>query len=115
MWPCEVAVRREPLAQACSQLADLYANTAHIVEFGLLESSDRQIWEFAKTNNYVIVTTDSDFYELAMTVGPPPKVIWLRRWVHPTKDAERVLRRQAIRISEFASDPELAVLVLDHE
>src|SRR5689334_15526234 len=92
------------------QLADLYPDSAHVVAFALLESPDYQIWEFAKTGNYIVVTTDSDFYELATTVGPPPKVIWLRRWAHPTKDAERVLRREAIRISEFGADPELAVL-----
>ncbi len=61
------------------------------------------------------MTADSDFYELATSIGPPPKVVWLRRWVHPTSDGERVLRREAIRITEFASDPELAVLVLDRD
>jgi hypothetical protein len=34
---------------------------------------------------------------------------------HPTRDAERVLRREAIRITEFAADPELGVLVLDRD
>ena len=61
------------------------------------------------------MTADSDFYELAMTIGPPPKVVWLRRRTHPTVDGERVLRREAIRITEFAADPELAVLVLDRD
>jgi hypothetical protein len=32
------------------------------------------------------VTADSDFYELATTIGPPPKVACLRRWTHPTRD-----------------------------
>jgi predicted nuclease of predicted toxin-antitoxin system len=61
----------------------------------------------------VIVTTDADFYELATMIGPPPKVVWLRRWRHPTSDAERILRRDAVRITDFFSDPELGVLVLD--
>ncbi len=47
----------------------------------------------------------------ATTIGPPPKVVWLRRWMHPTRDAERVLRREAIRITEFAAGPELGILV----
>jgi predicted nuclease of predicted toxin-antitoxin system len=63
----------------------------------------------------VIVTTDTDFYELATTIGPPPKVVWLRSWAHPTEDAEQVLRREAIRITQFAADPELVVLVLDRD
>jgi predicted nuclease of predicted toxin-antitoxin system len=82
---------------------------------GLLETPDREVWEYAKTRDFVIVSTDSDFYDLATTLGPPPKVVWLRRWAHPTRDAERVLRRDAIRITEFAADPELGVLVLDRD
>jgi predicted nuclease of predicted toxin-antitoxin system len=79
----------------------------------LAEQPDREIWEFAKSRDFAIVSTDSDFYELATTIGPPPKVIWLRQWTHPTSDAERVLRRDAIRITEFLADPELSVLVLN--
>jgi predicted nuclease of predicted toxin-antitoxin system len=95
------------------RLAELYPESAHVAEFDLLESADREIWEFAKSGNFVIVSTDADFYELATTIGPPPKVVWLRRWTHPTRDAEQVLRREAIRMTEFAADPELAVLILD--
>jgi predicted nuclease of predicted toxin-antitoxin system len=97
------------------RLAELYPESAHVAEFGLLESPDREIWEFAKAGNFVIVSTDADFYALATTIGPPPKVVWLRRWTHPTRDAERVLRREAIRMTEFAADPELAVLILDRD
>lgn len=81
----------------------------------MLRSPDREIWEFARARGFVIVSTDSDSYELATTLGPPPKVVWLRRWTHPTRDAERVLRREAIRITEFLADPELGVLVLDRD
>jgi predicted nuclease of predicted toxin-antitoxin system len=95
------------------RLAKLYPNSAHVVEFGLVEHSDREIWEFAKAANFIIVSTDSDFYDLATNIGPPPKVIWLRRWTHPTRDAEEVLRRNAVRITSFAADPEPALLVLD--
>ena len=97
------------------RLAELYADSAHVVEFDLLERPDRDIWEFAKAEDFVIVSTDSDFYELATTIEPPSKVEWLRRWAHPTVDAERILRREALRITEFSTDPELGVLVLDRD
>jgi predicted nuclease of predicted toxin-antitoxin system len=97
------------------RLAELYPESAHVAEFELLESPDREIWEFAKSRDFIIVTTDSDFYELATTIGPPPKVIWLRRWTHPTRDAEWVLRREAVRITELSTDPELGVLILDRD
>src|SRR5215471_7422461 len=114
-WLCETVVRREPFAQTSRPSRGVVPGSAHVVEFDLLESLDREIWELAKASGFVIVSTDSDFYELATTIGPPPKVIWLRRWTHPTRDAERILRREAIRITEFSADPELGVLVLDHD
>ena len=60
------------------------------------------------------MTADCDFYELATTLGPPSKVVWLRTR-HPTKDAERVLRRDAIRIMEFGAHPELGAFTLDSD
>ena len=85
----------------------------HVAEAGLIERPNGEVWEFAKVNGYLIVSADSDFYELATTIGPPPKGIWLRRWMHPTKDAEDLLRFNALRITEFERDPELGVLILD--
>ena len=81
----------------------------------LLARPDKEIWAFANQGGFVIVSTDADFYELATTLGPPPKVVWLRRWTHPTRDAEFVLRRDAIRLTEFVADPDLGILVLDRE
>ena len=98
-----------------ARLADLYPESVHVAEASLPASSDRDVWEYAKARGFIIVSADSDFYELATTIGPPPKVVWLRRWTHPTRDAEEVLRREAIRITQFADDPELGVLVLDRD
>ena len=39
---------------------------------------DKQIWEFAKLNDYTIVTQDSDFNDLNILFGFPPKIIWVR-------------------------------------
>ncbi len=98
-----------------ARLAELYPGSAHVADFDLLATSDREIWAFAQQEGFVIVSTDADFYELATTLGPPPKVVWLRRWTHPTRDTEFVLRRDAIRLTEFAADPDLGILVLDRE
>jgi len=97
------------------RLADLYAGSVHVADVQLLHTADREIWEFAKRGDFIVVSADSDFYELATTLGPPPKVVWLRNWIHPTRDAERVLRREAIRITEFAADTELGLLVLQRD
>jgi predicted nuclease of predicted toxin-antitoxin system len=94
------------------RLADLFPGSTHPALAVLLQSPDTAIWEYAKAGDYSIVTADADFYELATTFGPPPKVIWLRGCDYPTAVAERLIRGQAIRVTEFLEDPDRAVLIL---
>ncbi len=72
------------------RLADLFPGSTHVALAGLLHCPDTTIWEHAKAGDYTIVTADADFYELATTFGPPPKVIWLRGCDYPTAVAERL-------------------------
>jgi predicted nuclease of predicted toxin-antitoxin system len=94
------------------RIADLFPDSAHVGSEGLLQAPDSVVWEYAKTHDFSIVTADADFYELATTLGPPPKVVWLRGCDYPTAVAEELIRSQAIRIAEFLEEPERAVLIL---
>lgn len=94
------------------RLADLFPGSSHAAFEGLLQSPDTSVWSYAKSRGFAIVTADADFYELATTLGPPPKVIWLRGCDYPTSVAERLIRSQAIRVAEFLRDEEQGVLVL---
>ena len=94
------------------RVVDLFPESAHLIDVGLLQATDSAIWEFAKANGFCIVSADSDFYEFAAANGPPPKVIWLKGCDYPTEVAEELLRGQAIRIAEFLNEPEVAVLIL---
>jgi len=55
-----------------------YPGSTQVALLKLDASSDRQIWEYAKINDYLIVTRDSDFHELNTLYGSPPKIIWLK-------------------------------------
>jgi predicted nuclease of predicted toxin-antitoxin system len=94
------------------RILDLFPDSTHVEEHDLIQIPDFAVWEFARANGYAIVTADADFYELATSSGPPPKVIWLRGCDYPTAVAEELIRSQAIRITEFLEDAERAVLVL---
>jgi predicted nuclease of predicted toxin-antitoxin system len=98
-----------------TRLADLYPGSRHLADVSMLEAPDAAVWAFAKAAGFVIVTADSDFFEIATALGPPPQVIWLRRWAHPTRDAEQILRREAVRIANFEADSEAGILVLDRD
>lgn len=59
-------------------LPDYYSDSSHVKNENLIDVIDKQIWEFAKSNHYTIVTQDSDFNDLNSLYGFPPKIIWIR-------------------------------------
>jgi predicted nuclease of predicted toxin-antitoxin system len=59
-------------------ISDKFPEAKHLSELGLADSTDMAIWEFARSNSYTIVTFDSDYYDLSIIKGCPPKIIWLR-------------------------------------
>jgi predicted nuclease of predicted toxin-antitoxin system len=94
------------------QIADLFPGSTHVCSEELMQASDVAVWEYAKMYGFCIVTADADFYELSITLGAPPKVVWLKGCDYPTAVAARLIRDQAIRITEFQGDAERAVLIL---
>ena len=94
------------------RLIDLYPDSSHVFLVGLDRASDMAVWTYAQTNDYIIVTKDSDFSDVSVLRGFPPKVIWLRLGNCTTSDVERTLRRGYVAIDVFATDPTSGVLEL---
>ncbi len=59
-------------------LVSEYPESSQVCLLGLETLPDNEIWEYAKTNDFVIVTRDADFFDMSCVYGQPPKVIWLR-------------------------------------
>ncbi len=59
-------------------LQEAFPGSTQVALLGMERASDRQVWEYARTNDFVIVSKDSDFYELSLVKGIPPRVVWLR-------------------------------------
>ncbi len=89
----------------CRQIADLFPGSTQARVCDLAEAEDRAIWQYAGANSFVLVTLDADFAEMAALLGPPPKVIWLRRGNQPTAVIEGLLRDHAKAIAAFEHDP----------
>jgi len=62
----------------CRLLADAFPGSNQVRLLGMAEADDRDIWEHAKVNGFVLVSQDADFADMATLYGPPPKVVWLR-------------------------------------
>ena len=95
-----------------SRLSDLFPNSSHIQFHQLAEADDSEIWEFAKANDFCIITQDADFAEKSRLYGSPPKVIWLRCGNAPTRQVETLLRLGEQAINELMQDPNLHCLEL---
>lgn len=78
----------------------------------LAEKTDTEIWEFARTNGFCIVTQDADFAERSRLYGSPPKVVWLRCGNAPTRQVEALIRAGQEAVEELLLNPSLNCLEL---
>jgi len=85
-------------------LPDSFIESTHVKKEGLINSPDKEIWEFAKRNEYVIVTQDSDFNELNSLYGFPPKIIWIRTGNLKTQSLLDILIDHFSDIEKFVDD-----------
>jgi len=81
-----------------------YVGSATVKEAGLINATDRHIWEFAKENDFIIVTQDSDFNDLNSLYGFPPKIIWIRTGNLKTKAILNIFIEYNEEIQKFLKD-----------
>ena len=86
------------------RIIDFFPGSKQVRELGLENSSDIEIFEFAKRNEFAIVTFDSDFCDLNIIKGYPPKIIWIRTGNTTIKNLERLLRKKSDLIKLFLSE-----------
>jgi predicted nuclease of predicted toxin-antitoxin system len=95
-----------------TRLADIYPTASHVQFHDLEEKTDTEIWEFARANDFCIVTQDADFAERSRLYGSPPKVVWLRCGNASTREVETLLRAGQGAIQELLSNPNFHCLEL---
>jgi len=81
-----------------------YPNAKQVKELGLENATDNYIFDFAKKNEFSIVTFDSDFCDLSILRGFPPKIIWIRTGNTTTKNLEIILKKKYELISSFMQE-----------
>lgn len=55
-----------------------YPDSTQISLLNMEHSTDKEIWDYASTQGYIIVTKDADFLDMSLLYGQPPKIIWLK-------------------------------------
>ncbi len=86
------------------RIIDLFPESKQVRGLGLENATDFEIFEYAKRNDYVIVTVDSDFCDLNIIKGFPPKIIWLRTGNRTTINLERLLRNKQDLVELFLTE-----------
>ena len=94
------------------QLSGLYPGIAHVQSVGLDRAPDEIVWNYARENNCIVVTKDSDFHERSIILGHPPKVVWIRRGNCSTRQIMQILRDHDSDIQVLTADNEATFLIL---
>jgi predicted nuclease of predicted toxin-antitoxin system len=90
----------------------LYPGSSHVHTVGIDRASDAEMREYARRQQFVIVTKDTDFSDLCILLGFPPKVIWIRRGNCSTADIESLLRDHNSDIETLDQDQVMGILTL---
>lgn len=73
-------------------LATEFPGSMHVHTAGLGETSDAAIWAYARSHGFVIASKDSDFFEMSVLLGAPPKLMWIRRGNCTTDQIAELIR-----------------------
>ena len=94
------------------QLEHIFPEAKQVRQLGLENAADAEIFEYAKKHHYAIVTFDSDFVDLNVIKGFPPKIIWLRTGNLTTKSILELLYNNVTVIHNFLNSDENEILEL---
>ncbi|TAE17621.1 MAG: hypothetical protein EAZ95_06120 [Bacteroidetes bacterium] len=95
-----------------NKLKHLFPDSLHISKVGFVGKKDKAIWDFAKTEDYSIVTLDEDFSELSLLYDAPPKIIWIHQNNLTTNELVEILTQNLTTIEAFLQDQDLSCLEL---
>ena len=93
-------------------LTAIFPGSAHVRECGLLGHTDEEVWDYARTNGFIIVSKDSDFQQRSLLHGHPPKVVWLRLGNCTRQKLILLITQHEQDIRALDVEPQESVLVL---
>jgi len=92
-------------------LNGLFEDIKHIKDVNLVNADDFEIYMFARVNGFdAILTLDEDFYNLQLTHGIPPKVVWLRTGNCSTSILTAIIHKHIKDIYNFYGNDDLDCL-----
>ncbi len=94
-------------------ISDLFPGSDHVGNLGLDRVSDEGIWNFAEREGYAILSKDSDFHQMSLVRGFPPKVIFLKVGNCSTDLIVSLIRKHESDFLEFDKDKAASLLIVE--
>jgi predicted nuclease of predicted toxin-antitoxin system len=86
-------------------LNPVFGECTHVDLIGLpVPSEDKDIWDYALNNEYIIITKDNDFLDLLELKGFPPKVVLLKTGNNSSKALADLLSNAKSKIEELENN-----------
>ena len=95
-----------------SRLSDRFPSSRHVRDIGMKATGDSVVWDYAKANDFMIVSKDADMHDLSLALGTPPKVIWVRLGNCSTAQMANLLRQHYPVIARFYQDETVSLRAL---
>lgn len=89
-------------------LQHAYPESSQVVLLGMESAADKDVWQRARDETYVIVTRDADFQELSLVWGQPPKVIRLKTLNQSRAATLKILLENRVLIEDALITQDLA-------
>jgi predicted nuclease of predicted toxin-antitoxin system len=96
-----------------NMISESFSDVTHVSDHQLINTSDKKIWDYAKNNQLIILSKDSDFHQFSFLYGHPPKVIWIKHPNCSTLAIAQLLIKHKSNIEKFAQDSVNSFLVLE--
>lgn len=59
-------------------LSDTGTECQHVLDVGLAQTSDAEIWRYAAEGEFVLISKDEDFFHRAARPDAPVQLVWIR-------------------------------------
>jgi predicted nuclease of predicted toxin-antitoxin system len=89
-----------------------FPGSVQTMALGFDRTSDHDLFRYAKENGFHILTKDTDFEQLSLLRGAPPKVVWLRVGNASTRVVMHLLDIRQVDILQFLEDEQRSFLAL---
>jgi hypothetical protein len=93
-------------------IADIFPDSDHVGNLGLDLVADQEVWNFARDHGFTIISKDSDFHQMSLLRGFPPKVIFLKIGNCSTDLILSLIRKHERDFQEFHDDENLSLLIV---